>query len=124
VCGLWWIPQIPTFHRLSPILSNIFHFVSPQHPFSSSIITDFLSPSCCFSRPPSQLSLLSPQDPNIITILGGGTVKLSSYHEPSKSAWRPRKTFAVRRLLHPLDITCSTNMLQDIYQSSLKEESG
>jgi len=123
VCGLWWIPAIPVFHRLFPILSNIIHFVFPQQSVSSSIVTDFLSQSCCITRLPSLLSLLSPQDPNILPLLGGGLVTLASYHTPSTGAWRPHKTFAVHRSTHPLDVACSTNILQDIYQSCLKEES-
>jgi hypothetical protein len=108
VCVLWWIPPIPVFHRLFPILSNIIHFVFPQQSVSSSIVTDFLSPSCCLSRLPSLLSLLSPQDPNILPLLGGGPVTLASYHAPSTGAWRPQKTFAVRRSTRPLDVACST----------------
>ena len=108
VCGLWWIPAIPFFHRLFPILSNIIHFVFPQQSVSSSIVTDFLYQSCCLTRLPSLLSLLSPQDPNILPLLGGGLVTLASYHTPSTGACRPHKTFAVCRSTHPLDVACST----------------
>jgi hypothetical protein len=123
VCGLRRIPPIPVFHRLFPILSNIPHPVLPQQSVLSSIATDFLSQSCGLTRLPSLLSLLSPQDSNILPLLGGGPATLASNHAHSTGAWCPRKTFAVRRSTHPLDVACSTNILQVIYQSCLKEES-
>lgn len=123
MCVLRWNPPFSVYVRLSFFPFNIIHSIFPQNSVSPSLAIEAFSSNCCFARHPPLPSQLSLQDTNALPVLGGGTSIQTPRCAPSTGAWHPQKIFEVHRSTHPLDIACSINMLQDIHQACLAEES-
>jgi len=53
---------------------------------------------------------------------GGSSIKIEDSQTSVESPWHPQRTLAVKRSNHPLDIACGAEVLNQIYQSCIQEE--